>query len=180
MAVEKSAHARWEAAMHKFIGVEPASKTWLIWLIFAIKFVFAPVQIIIGCIYLDSVTAEPGLPLVMIIIGVVETFWAPLFFFIYLYLPYKESNGENSVKNKTVIHTITFVLGLLSLGLFAVVVAMTALLAGVPSSVVNISCETPECVECPGAVFYGSWVWLGFKYLDLVKFGLVVAIAFKK
>ena len=142
MAVEESTnHARWEAAMHKFIGVEPASKTWLIWLIFAIKFVFAPVQIIIGCIYLNYVTAEPGLPVVMIIIGVVETFWAPLFFYIYLYLPYKESNGENSVKNKTVIHTITFVLGLLSLGLFAVVVAMTALLAGVPSSVVNISCE---------------------------------------
>ena len=75
---------------------------------------------------------------------------------------------------------LTVFLGLLSLALVTVVVAMSVLLARIPRSVVGISCEDPECVHCPAAVFYGTWVWLGFKYLDVVKLVVVLAVTFQR
>ena len=65
-------------------------------------------------------------------------------------------------------HILNIVLGLFSLGIAAVVVALTVLLAKVPVSVVGITCEEPGCVSCP-IVVYGTWVWLGFKYIDVIK-----------
>ena len=78
------------------------------------------------------------------------------------------------------IRIMNIILGLLSIALVAVVVAMTVLLVKVPSSVVGITCEDPGCVQCPAAVFYGTWVWLGFKYLDVLKLMCVLPAACKK
>ena len=178
MDTERNICSKWDKAMHKFIGVEPTSKTWLIWLIFGVKIGFVPVQIIIGSVYLHSVTAEPGIPVVMIIAGVLEIVWTLLFFFIYLYLPYMAANGENKVKDKTK-HILNILLAMFSLGIAAVVVALTVLLAKVPASVVGITCEEPGCVSCP-IVVYGTWVWLGFKYLDVLKLMCVLPAACKK
>ena len=166
--------------MHKFIGVEPTSKTWLIWTIFALKAGFVPVSIVIGFIFINSVTAEPNIPVLQIVAGVVEFIWTLLFFYIYIYLPSRVNNGQDTVNSKTRINLTLWVLGLLSLALVTVVVAMSVLLARIPSSVVGISCEDPECVHCPAAVFYGTWVWLGFKYLDVIKLVVVLAVTFKK
>jgi hypothetical protein len=80
MTSEESNHSRWEKAMHKFIGVEPTSKTWVIWTIFALKAGFVPVSIIIGFIFINSVTAEPNIPILQIVAGVVEFIWTLLFF----------------------------------------------------------------------------------------------------
>merc|ERR1711892_1103417 len=164
--------SKWDKAMHQFIGVKPTSKTWLIWLIFGIKTVFIPVQMIIGGIYFHSVTAGPDIPVVMICSGVVELLWTPLFFFIYLYLPYQAAGGQDKMgqKHKKILNII---LGLLSIGIVSVVVALTVLLAMVPISAVGLTCEEPGCVSCPVAV-YGTWVWLGFKYLDLLKLVCVI------
>ena len=103
---------------------------------------FVPVSIIIGFLFINSVTVEPSIPVLQIV--------------------------------------LTVFLGLLSLALVTVVVAMSVLLARIPSSVVGISCEDPECVHCPAAVFYGTWVWLGFKYLDVVKLVVVLVVTFRK
>jgi len=181
MAAEESMNARWTRAMHKFIGVQPTSKTWLIWLIFGIKMFFSPVQLIVGSLLFHHVTADPSIPVVMIIVGLVETVWTPLFFFIYIYLPIKVLTGQKPVSNKTTIRILTFILGLLSLGLIVLVVILTVQLVQV-ISVVGVHCEPSdtECVSCPDAVFYGCWVFLGFKYLDLLKLVPSVGLAFLK
>ena len=64
-------HSRWDKAMHKFIGVEPTSKTWLIWTICALKAGFVPLSIIIGVHFINSVTVEPSIPVLQIVAGVV-------------------------------------------------------------------------------------------------------------
>ena len=159
MDTEGTNRPTWDKAMHKFIGVEPTSKTWLIWLIFALKIVFLPLQIIIGSIYFHSVTAEPQLPEVMIIGGVLDIVWTLLFFFIYLNLPYMAANGENKVTDKTK-HILNILLGVFSLGVAVVVIALTVLLAMVPVSVVGITCEEPGCVSCPIVVWQLGGAWL--------------------
>jgi len=95
---------------------------------------------------------------------------------------------------------------LLSVGLGIVMLWMTVLLAGVNTCRVNFNCQpgltsttrspsattttpttwdesscpvTEPCTTIPGAVFYGGWVTVAFKYLDTVKFFLVFFMTFK-
>jgi hypothetical protein len=114
----------------------------------------------------------------MIIGGLLDIVWTLLFFFIYLYLPYMAVNGENKVTDRTK-HILNIILGVLSLGIAAIVVALTVMLAKVPVSVVGITCEEPGCVSCPIAV-YGTWVGLGFKYLDVLKLMCFLPPVFRK
>ena len=89
------------------------------------------------------------------------------------------ANGENKVENKTK-HILNIFLGVFSLGIAAVVVILTVLLAKVPVSVVGITCEEPGFAFCPTAIFYGTWVWLGFEYLDVLKLMCVLPPVFMK
>ena len=93
---------------------------------------------------------------------------------------------------------------LLSVGLGVVMVWMTLLLSGVNTCRVNFNClpgltttttspsaalmATSEesscpvvepCTTIPGGVFYGGWVTVAFKYLDVVKFFFVFFMTFK-
>ena len=78
----------------------------------------------------------------IIIAWVLEIVWTVLFFFIYLYLLYVAANGENKVTDKTK-NIMNIFLGVFSLGIVAVVIALTVLLAKVPVTVVGLTCEEP-------------------------------------
>ena len=94
-----------------------------------------------------------------------------------------------------------------AVGLGVVMVWMTLLLAGVNTCRVNFNCQlettttsspttatsttqptwegsscpvTDPCTTIPGAIFYGGWVTVGFKYLDTLKFFLVFFMTFKR
>ena len=111
--------------------------------------------------------------------------------------------GENSSRIRAGLNFLHFLFILLSVGLGVVMVWMTVLLAGVNTCRVNFNCQTGSstttttttttqatwdesscpvtdpCTTIPGAIFYGGWVTVAFKYLDTVKFLLVLFMTFK-
>ena len=109
---------------------------------------------------------------------------------------------EENSRIRAGLNFLHFLFILLSVGLGVVMVWMTVLLAGVNTCRVNFNCQTGSsmtttttttqatwdesscpvtdpCTTIPGAIFYGGWVTVAFKYLDTVKFLLVLFMTFK-
>ena len=172
---EMDREAKWNKAMHKFIGCEPSSKVYVIWIIFLLRTVFVPLSIIMGAVALTDENIKTSLPAAIINAGVLEICWAPAFFCIYLFIPYKAAHGKDIGRSTMIKYILNMFLALLSFCLVVMMVVITVLLVQVPSSVVGRVCEDdPDCIHCPKVLFYGSWVWCAFKYLDIIKLGCVL------
>ena len=75
---EMDREAKWNKAMHKFIGCEPSSKVYVIWIIFLLRTVFVPLSIIMGAVALTDENIKTSLPTAIINAGVLEICWAGL------------------------------------------------------------------------------------------------------
>ena len=112
-------------------------------------------------------------------------------FYLYVYLPFGDE-PQFATKRKGWRKVLDYLLSLsfllLALGIVATMVMMTVYLAGIDGKDVNRECgegeaeeeAEEECLTVSKFVFYGGWVTVGFKYLDIVKFLIVAAMTFRK
>ena len=107
-------------------------------------------------------------------------------FYLYVFLPFGDEHAIKREKGpwvKVLDLLLSLAFLLLALGIVTTMIMMTVLLAGIDSNLVNRKCgeeEEEECLTVSGAVFYGGWVTVAFKYLDLVKFLIVGVMTFRR
>jgi len=154
--------------MQKLLGVE-MNRMWTIWMIFIIRIITSPLNFIMGFIF-ECSDAEI-LPDLMVVSGALEIIWALVTLYLHVYQPYKEMKGGSKLKS-TYYWPLTIVMIISSLGIFALVIAIQIFLAGVPASSLDETCDGP--------VFIGCYIWLGFKYLDILKFFVIFFFVYIK
>merc|ERR1711953_1341529 len=119
-------------------------------LIFVIRIVCAPLNLVFGAVYFNETTEQPHLPKLMIAGGMIEVPWILLVFYLYVLLPYKDmkrkEEGKGSLKEERgTLKSCTFVVLhllflLLSVGIAVVVGWTTYYLASVNTCRVGFNC----------------------------------------
>ena len=155
--------------MAKFAGIEPNGKKWILLFTFGMTIVFAPVNSIIGAVFYNECSAQPQLPHVLIATGIIETIWVFLIFYIFIYMPRK------GIETNETILLLLWVLATLTVG---VLVILTQVFVGALAKI-ELDADCDNCNTCSKVLYIGGWVWLGFKYLNLVKLVLCIYCSFR-
>ena len=157
---------KWNSAMTTFLGVDPSAPVCLISLIFCLRVVFAPINVILGSLAEDgSCPDHPDLPTALLVAGLLEVVLVPLVFYIHVYLPYRQLRGLSPADGRS--SPLSLVLASLSLALVVVIVVTQVLVSTVDRD-----------DRCPDYIFYTTWVWLALKYIDIVIFGICLVVHF--
>ena len=166
--------------MAKYLGVEPNGKKAVIIFVFVLSTVFCPINIIIGAVLFNDCSAEPNLPPIMIAHGLFETCWMLMLFFLYTFVPRKELQTERPVMTNTSYTIYTSFTAVLTLAVGILVILTQVYIGSLSKDDVDRDCATRDntCRNCSKFVWYGCWIWLGFKYFNLLKLILCVTCSY--
>jgi len=181
-------HAR--AILQSLQGVNLEKPVWRAWAIFAFKTFVSPINLIIAIIFWGSVTAGPFLPPIMAASALFEVPWTLLYFYLWVFQPYRQEVSSRPPSAPHPLLTATFLL--LSIALAATTIVFTYLMARLPlqalsteTSFAHPSCpvtkeDASERLCLPLDILINGCIYLSFKYIDILRFFVLCVIEYRK
>jgi len=167
--IKMRSEANW--LMGKFLGIEPHTKRSIMIFTITMIAVWFPVNIVMGAIVLNDCSVQPKLPQIMVSIAVVEPFWWCLLFYLFIYIPRKEHQSGLLMLSNIYYWIAISILCILTIAVGALTILQSVYMASLTKEDIDRECleDQVDCKNCSSVVWYGGWIGLAFKYLNILK-----------
>ena len=169
--------------MAKFLGVEKKASTGMAIFIFLLWSIWLPVNVILGSIVIGDCSSQPKLPWIMVSMGVIEAFWILLLFYLYVFIPRKESKSGSLEISEGMYSIYSGIIVVLTIGMVILIILQQVYILTLSKEDIDRECKTSDdlqCKNCSSIVWYGCWVGLPFKYLNVFKFVLCLSFYYNR
>ena len=130
-----------------------------------------PIDITLTSIAIGYCPSLTKLPWIMVAMKIVELFWISLMFYLYVYIPRKEyESGSPEVSNK-MYSVFSSIMVILTFGMVILIILEQVYIARLSRDDIKRACQSSfDNFNSSNVIWYGCWIGLGFKYLDVCHF----------